>query len=159
VKERFARIAALASLLALAGCDPDDVGGTLDGSVCGLAFDSVRAVRGGAELTIQYQKGRETALGVSVDPADIVEGEAIPLPPTGALSFDRRDDLRAAGLLRSRRGPYADHVLDFRGSCGRQGRGRVPRVLRRRRSHHQRSRDVRRRADARRVKRALSYRP
>lgn len=85
MKERFARIAALASLLALAGCDPDDVGGTLDGSVCGLAFDSVRAVRGGAELTIQYQKGRETALGVSVDPADIVEGEAIPLPPT-ALS-------------------------------------------------------------------------
>jgi hypothetical protein len=79
----------LFALVALAAaCDPDDPGGTLDGSVCGLAFDEVRAVRGGTELAVQYMKGREPALTLSVsDPESIVVGEPRSLlPPEGSIS-------------------------------------------------------------------------
>ncbi len=72
----------------LVGCPGDDPGGTLDGSVCGLVFDSVDAVRGAAETSVRYKNGTEVVLNLAVsDASAIVPGETIALrPPTGSIS-------------------------------------------------------------------------
>jgi len=84
----MSRRALLVLVALLVGCDGDDLGGTLDGSVCGLAFDSVDAVRGVAEMSVRYKRGTEVVLNLAVsDAASIREGESITLlPPDGTIS-------------------------------------------------------------------------
>lgn len=80
--------AVVVTFAVLAGCPGDDPGGTLDGSVCGLVFDGVDAVRGAAEVAVRYKNGTEVVLNLAVsDASSIVPGETVALrPPTGSIS-------------------------------------------------------------------------
>jgi len=75
-------------MAAVAACSGDDAGGTLDGSLCDLGFDSVDAIRGSAEVAVRYERGTEIVLSLSVtDATAIREGVTIALlPPTGGLT-------------------------------------------------------------------------